>query len=40
MCHGSDWTLSQKLKFANKLAGTKVLQEGFLGLGRIMQDEL
>lgn len=40
MCHGEDWTLLQMLQFANKLAGHKVVQEGFSGLGSIMQDDL
>jgi ketohexokinase len=31
-----DWSLQRKLKFANELAGRKVLQEGFGGLGRSM----
>lgn len=40
MCHGEDWTLSHRLKFANKLAGRKVAQEGFSGLGSIMKHDL
>lgn len=32
----NEWTLSQKLKFANELAGRKVIQEGFNGLGEKM----
>ena len=39
-CHSSDWNLSQKLSFANELAGRKVLQEGFTGLRSIMQHRL
>ena len=35
--HDNDWTLLQKLGFSNELAGRKVLQEGFSGLGLIMQ---
>jgi ketohexokinase len=37
ICHDNDWTLVQKLGFANELAGRKVAQEGFSGLGLIMQ---
>ena len=37
ICHGDDWGLSQKLGFANQLAGRKVVQEGFSGLGSLMQ---
>ncbi|KAF2131826.1 Ribokinase-like protein [Dothidotthia symphoricarpi CBS 119687] len=29
-----DWKLQEKLQFANQLAGRKVLQDGFAGLGR------
>ena len=32
-----DWTLERKIKFANELAGRKVVQEGFRGLGSLMQ---
>ncbi|KAJ4373794.1 hypothetical protein N0V83_002533 [Neocucurbitaria cava] len=35
--HGRDWSLGQKLEFANQVAGRKVLQEGFGGLGRQMR---
>lgn len=35
--HG-DWTLEQKLGFANEVAGRKVLQEGFAELGRQMWE--
>lgn len=31
--HLSDWELGQKLAFANELAGRKVLQDGFNGVG-------
>ncbi|KAF1947200.1 Ribokinase-like protein [Clathrospora elynae] len=31
-----DWALQQKLEFSNRLAGRKVLQEGFGGLGQKM----
>ncbi|MCJ1465883.1 hypothetical protein MMC07_004502 [Pseudocyphellaria aurata] len=33
LCHSDDWNLSRKLDFANELAGRKVMQEGFSGLG-------
>jgi ketohexokinase len=38
--HGEDWPLLQKLDFANELAGRKVMQEGFSGLGSLMQHTL
>lgn len=31
------WDLSQKLAFANRVAGMKVAQEGFLGLERALE---
>lgn len=31
-----DWDLSKKLGFANRVAGMKVAQEGFGGLGRAL----
>ncbi|KAL4782503.1 Ribokinase-like protein [Aspergillus varians] len=34
---GDTWDLSQKLDMANRLAGTKVAQEGFGGLGRVLE---
>ena len=40
LCHGDDWDLSHKLSFANELAGRKVMQEGFSGLGSSMQHAL
>ena len=40
ICHDEDWPLSQKLSFANGLAGRKVAQEGFSGLGRMVKDQL
>lgn len=40
ICHADDWDLSRKLAFANELAGRKVMQEGFSGLGSIMQHNL
>lgn len=38
--HSHDWDLSHKLNFANELAGRKVRQEGFSGLGSSMQHAL
>jgi fructose-1-phosphate kinase PfkB-like protein len=38
LAHLQDWQLPQKLEFANKLAGRKVVQEGFAGLGAMMRD--
>jgi ketohexokinase len=32
----NDWPWPQKLEFANELAGRKVVQEGFAGLGRLV----
>lgn len=40
ICHSADWDLSRKLGFANELAGRKVMQEGFSGLGDRMQHAL
>ncbi|KAL1984731.1 hypothetical protein VTN96DRAFT_8764 [Rasamsonia emersonii] len=37
LCHPDDWDLSRKLRFANELAGRKVFQEGFTGLGDAMR---
>ncbi|KAF1952719.1 ketohexokinase-like protein [Byssothecium circinans] len=34
--YSNDWTLDQKLAFANELAGRKVLQDGFTRLGNQM----
>jgi ketohexokinase len=39
-CHGEDWDILRKLEFANELAGRKVAQEGFSGLGSAMQHAL
>ena len=36
ICHSDDWSLLYKLEFSNELAGHKVAQEGFSGLGNIM----
>lgn len=38
LAHDRDWTLSQKLGFSSELAGRKVIQEGFKGLGSLMRD--
>ena len=35
---GQDWCLEKKLSFANELAGRKVGQEGFSGLGDTMLE--
>ncbi|KAL4916095.1 Ribokinase-like protein [Aspergillus aurantiobrunneus] len=37
ICKGNIWDLSQKLSMANRLAGTKVNQEGFSDLGRVLE---
>ncbi len=39
-CHAEDWKLDLKLDFANELAGRKVAQEGFVGLGNAMRHLL
>lgn len=36
LAHPEDWGLQQRLDFANELAGRKVVQEGFAGLGALM----
>lgn len=38
--HAEDWNLDRKLKFATELAGRKCVQEGFGGLGSLMQDKI
>ncbi|KAL2852506.1 Ribokinase-like protein [Aspergillus pseudoustus] len=38
ICKKKGWDLSQKLSMANHLAGTKVAQEGFAGLGRVLRE--
>jgi len=38
-CKGAEWDVSQKLSFANRVAGIKVSQEGFSGLGRALHPE-
>lgn len=35
-----EWSVAHNLDFASRLAGNKVVQEGFLGLGQIMRDFL
>ena len=37
ICRDEDWDLCRKVRFANELAGHKVVQEGFSGLGNHMQ---
>ncbi|KAI9372164.1 Ribokinase-like protein [Aspergillus egyptiacus] len=37
VCKADNWTLSQKLEMANRLAGTKVAREGFSGLGHVVE---
>ncbi|KAK7985650.1 pfkB family kinase [Apiospora saccharicola] len=37
-CLPSEWALEKKLCFATELAGRKVMQEGFAGLGLIMRE--
>ncbi|KAL4797402.1 Ribokinase-like protein [Aspergillus venezuelensis] len=37
ICKGDAWDLVQKLDLANRIAGTKVAQEGFRGLGRALE---
>ncbi|KAI9845995.1 MAG: hypothetical protein M1837_004401 [Sclerophora amabilis] len=39
-CHSHDWTVLHMLGFANELAGRKVVQDGFAGLGTLMQHAL
>ncbi|KAL2868732.1 ketohexokinase [Aspergillus lucknowensis] len=38
LCNGDTWSLPQKLALANRLAATKVAQEGFAGLGRVLKE--
>ncbi|KAL2812113.1 Ribokinase-like protein [Aspergillus granulosus] len=38
ICKRDTWDLSQKLGMANRLAGTKVAQEGFVGLGKVLGE--
>ncbi|KAL1860198.1 hypothetical protein Plec18170_002148, partial [Paecilomyces lecythidis] len=43
-CHGSSasasWDLEKSLAFATEVAGRKVIQEGFGGLGEQMAEKL
>ncbi|KAK8075309.1 pfkB family kinase [Apiospora hydei] len=36
--HSQDWRCAERLRFANEIAGQKVLQEGFAGLGALMAE--
>lgn len=36
-CKEKEWNLCTKLKFANRIAGMKVAQEGFSGLSRVLE---
>lgn len=38
--HSDDWSLERKLKFSNEVAGRKVYQNGFAGLGAQMRPAL
>lgn len=38
-CPEPEWKPDIKLIFANRIAGTKVLQEGFSGLDRVMEAQ-
>ncbi|PYH77537.1 pfkB family kinase [Aspergillus uvarum CBS 121591] len=38
LCQRDEWSLSQKLSFANRVAGMKVSQEGFSGLQRALES--
>ncbi|RAL12057.1 ketohexokinase [Aspergillus homomorphus CBS 101889] len=38
LCRGNEWSLPQKLSFANRVAGMKVSQEGFAGLHRALES--
>ncbi|KAL3461121.1 Ribokinase-like protein [Aspergillus heterothallicus] len=38
ICKRDTWDLSEKLGMANHLAGTKVSQEGFAGLGKVLEE--
>lgn len=40
LCHAEDWDLHRKLEFATELAGLKCVQEGFNGLGSLMQHRI
>ncbi|WEW54750.1 ketohexokinase [Emydomyces testavorans] len=40
ICHENNYSLQQSMDFANRLAGRKVTQEGFDGLGMAMEEFL
>jgi ketohexokinase len=40
LCHENDWDHEHKLQFATELAGLKVCQDGFQGLGVAMNHRL
>ncbi|QKX61087.1 uncharacterized protein TRUGW13939_08233 [Talaromyces rugulosus] len=40
LCHYDEWEWARKLRFANELAGRKVVQEGFQGLGQVMTRQM
>ncbi|KAH8702385.1 putative ketohexokinase [Talaromyces proteolyticus] len=40
LCHNDDWNWTRKLRFANELAGRKVIQNGFQGLGSVMTHHM
>ncbi|KAK7915065.1 PfkB family kinase [Apiospora marii] len=37
--HSEDWSLEYKLRFANRLAGNKILLEGFAGLRELVEED-
>lgn len=40
LCHEHDWDNVRKLQFATELAGLKICQYGFQGLGVAMNNSL
>jgi fructose-1-phosphate kinase PfkB-like protein len=40
LCHYDEWEWARKLRFANEIAGRKVVQEGFQGLGLAMVHQI
>ncbi|EER26479.1 hypothetical protein D8B26_003139 [Coccidioides posadasii str. Silveira] len=40
ICHESDYSLQRMMAFSNRLAGRKITQEGFEGLGKYMAEHL
>lgn len=38
LCQGDKWDVSEKLGFANRVAGMKVAQEGFSGLSKALNS--